>query len=92
MALYWLSVNLEKLEVLDEALQIGREALTLFRTLPSPYDEVMTMLHLGDLLVALHRSDEAEQIWSDALELGLAHNRAAVPELRARLEQMSAAE
>ncbi|MCB0053173.1 MAG: tetratricopeptide repeat protein, partial [Caldilinea sp.] len=89
VALYWLSVNLEKLEAFEKALQHGFEALALFQALPSHYDEVMTMLHLGDLLVALHRSDEAEQIWKDALELGLEHNRSAVPELRARLDQIA---
>ncbi len=89
VALYWLSVNLEKLEAFEKALQHGLEALALFQALPSPYDEVMTMLHLGDLLVALHRPFEARQIWADALEIGLVHNRAAVPDLRVRLAQLS---
>ncbi len=89
VALYWLSVNLEKLESLDDALAHGREALDVFQAVDSPYDEVMTMVHLGDLLLALHRPQDARRMWTDALEIGLAHNRAAVSDLRARLAQLS---
>lgn len=88
VALYWLSVNLEKLESFDDALARGSEALAVFQAVDSPYDEVMTMVHLGDLLLALQRPQDARRVWTDALEIGLTHNRAAVPDLRARLAKL----
>lgn len=59
---------------LPQSEQVMRQSLQVESTLQRPQSAVQTRVALANILVALHRSDEALKIYKEALELAVKNN------------------
>ena len=72
----------------DLALQEGSQSLSLCRELQDASGTVYVLSHLGDILMNLHRPDQASAMWSEALDTASKLQHPLTESLRQRLGQI----